>query len=104
MPVTIEDVEHVAGLARLRFTGAEKERFRDQLNQILAYMEKLNEIDTTHVEPLSHVIGISNVFREDATRPSSPREEMLGNAPDKTEKFFKVPKVIADPGARRGKR
>jgi aspartyl-tRNA(Asn)/glutamyl-tRNA(Gln) amidotransferase subunit C len=103
MPVTIKDVEHVAELARLQFTEAEKERLRHQLNQILAYMEKLNEIDTTHVEPLSHVAGVSNVFREDSMRPSSPREEILRNAPEKTEKFFKVPKVIADDTSRRGK-
>ena len=103
MSVTINDVEHVAELARLRFTAADKEKFRNQLNQILAYMEKLNELDTTDVEPLSHVIESSNVFREDRTRPSSPREEMLKNAPDKTDKFFKVPKVIGDAPSKRGK-
>jgi|ERR1041385_7790017 aspartyl-tRNA(Asn)/glutamyl-tRNA(Gln) amidotransferase subunit C len=96
MPVTIKDVEHVAKLARLEFTEAEKEKFTHQLNKILAYMEKLNELDTKNVEPLSHVIELSNVFRDDIVKPSHPREEMLKNAPEKSEEFFKVPKVIGD--------
>ena len=96
MSVTIKDVEHVAKLARLQFTDAEKEKFTHQLNDILAYMEKLNELDTSKVEPLSQVIELKNVFREDTVRPSSPREEILKNAPDKNEEFFKVPKVIGD--------
>ncbi len=96
MSVTIKDVEHVAKLARLEFTEEEKKMFTRQLNQILEYMEKLNELDTTNVEPLSHVIDLSNVFREDRVRPSYPVEEVLKNAPAKTEKFFKVPKVIGE--------
>ena len=100
MGITIKDVEHVAILARLEFTEAEKEKFTYQLNKILDYMEKLNELDTTNVEPLSHVIELSpafgGIFREDKVHPSSPPEEMLKNAPDRTEKFFKVPKVITE--------
>jgi aspartyl-tRNA(Asn)/glutamyl-tRNA(Gln) amidotransferase subunit C len=102
MAVTLKDVEYVAALARLECTAAEKEKFMHELNTILAYVEKLNELDTTNVEPLAHVIDPGNVFRDDKARPSSPREEMLMNAPDKTEKFFKVPKVIADAPSRRG--
>ncbi len=94
MSVTIKDVEHVATLARLEYTDEEKEKFTHQLNDILSYMEKLNELDTTNVEPLSHVIELQNVFREDKQEPSYPQEEMLKNAPSKNEKFFKVPKVI----------
>ncbi|MBI5215607.1 MAG: Asp-tRNA(Asn)/Glu-tRNA(Gln) amidotransferase subunit GatC [Ignavibacteriae bacterium] len=94
MSVTIKEVERVANLARLEFTEEEKETFTHQLNDILAYMEKLNELDTSNVEPLSHVIELQNVFREDTVEPSPPREEMLKNAPSKNEKFFKVPKVI----------
>jgi aspartyl-tRNA(Asn)/glutamyl-tRNA(Gln) amidotransferase subunit C len=94
MPVTIKDVEHVAKLARLTFSDEEKEKLTHQLNQILDYIEKLNELDTTTVEPLSHVIDLKNVFREDKARPSIPPEEALKNAPAKTEKFFRVPKVI----------
>ena len=96
MSVTIKDVEHVAKLARLEFTDAEKEKFTHQLNDILAYMEKLNELDTSKVEPLAQVIELKNVFRDDTVRSSSPREEILKNAPDKNEEFFKVPKVISD--------
>lgn len=94
--MTIKEVEHVAKLARLEFTEAEKEKFTHQLNKILEYMEKLNELDTTNVEPLAWVNELQNVFREDAVKPSSPREEMMKNAPDKNEEFFKVPKVIGD--------
>ncbi len=96
MAVTIKDVEHVAKLARLAFTEEEKKTFTRQLNQILEYMEKLNQLDTTNVEPLLHVVELSNVFREDKVRPSIPAEEALKNAPAKTEKFFKVPKVIGE--------
>ena len=106
MAVTIKDVEYVASLARLEFTEAERERLVQQLNEILAYMEKLNELDTSKVEPLPHVIELSNVFREDTLIPSLTREEALKNAPDKSEKFFRVPKVIPEEGSRReaGKR
>ena len=96
MSVTIKDVEHVAKLARLEFTQEEKEKLVHELNDVLAYMEKLNELDTKHVEPLSHVNEVNNIFREDVVTPSYPREEMLKNAPDKNEEFFKVPKVIGD--------
>ena len=96
MAVTIKDVEHVAKLARLAFTEEEKEKLAHQLNDILTYMEKLNKLDTSKVEPLSHVIELSNVMREDETKPSLPLEEVLKNAPERTEKFFKVPKVIGE--------
>jgi aspartyl-tRNA(Asn)/glutamyl-tRNA(Gln) amidotransferase subunit C len=96
MSVTIQDVEHVAALARLSFSEEEKQKLTAQLNEILRYMEQLNTLDTTNIEPLSHVIELQNVFREDVQRPSLPREEALKNAPSKTEEFFKVPKVIGD--------
>lgn len=96
MPVTVKDVEYVAALARLSLTDKEKEMYTHQLNGILAYMEQLNRLDTSKVEPLSHVIegpGSTNVMRDDVVTASLPREEALGNAPDRTEKFFKVPTV-----------
>ena len=96
MAVTLKDVEHIATLARLSFSEEEKARLTEQMNEILRYMEQLNRLDTTDVEPLSHVIALSNVFREDVMRPSLPREEVLSNAPARTEEFFKVPKVIGD--------
>lgn len=95
MPVTIKDVEYIANLARLEFTKEEKEKFTEQFNRILEYMDKLNELDTTKVEPLYHVIDLKNVFREDVVKESYPREEILKNAPSRTEFFFKVPKVIS---------
>ncbi len=94
MSVTIKDVEHIAALARLEFSEQEKEKFTHQLNDILKYVEKMNELDTSNVEPLSHVIELQNVFREDKVKPSTPTEDVLKNAPAKTEKYFKVPKVI----------
>ncbi|MBI5379754.1 MAG: Asp-tRNA(Asn)/Glu-tRNA(Gln) amidotransferase subunit GatC [Nitrospirae bacterium] len=94
MKLTREEVNHVARLARLHFSEEEAERFREQLSAILTYVEKLGELDTTGVEPTSHVLPIRNVFREDAVLPSLPREEALANAPDRTEEFYRVPKII----------
>ena len=102
MPVSIKDVEHVAQLARLQLTDAEKEKFAAQLNTILEYMEKLNRLDTSGVEPLYHVNELSNVFRDDTVEPSYPVEEILKNAPARSGKFFKVPNVIDDEASRRG--
>jgi aspartyl-tRNA(Asn)/glutamyl-tRNA(Gln) amidotransferase subunit C len=96
MAVTLKDVEHIARLARLEFSEAEKETFTHQLNAILAYVEQLNKLDTSAVEPLSHVVEYQNVFREDVARPGLTPADALKNAPAKTEKFFKVPKVIGD--------
>jgi aspartyl-tRNA(Asn)/glutamyl-tRNA(Gln) amidotransferase subunit C len=94
MAVTIRDVEYVASLARLEFSDREKEKLTHELNEILKYVEKLNELDTEKVEPLAHVIELGNVFREDEVQPSIAQEEALKNAPSKNDKFFKVPKVI----------
>jgi aspartyl-tRNA(Asn)/glutamyl-tRNA(Gln) amidotransferase subunit C len=94
--VTIKDVEHVAALARLAFSKEEKVTLTAQLNKILQYMEQLNTLDTRNVEPLSQVIELSNVFRRDDLEPSLSREEIMKNAPARTEKFFKIPKVIGD--------
>ncbi len=94
MSVTKKDVEYIASLARLKFKEEELESFTHQLNDILKYVEKLNELDTENVEPLSHPVEGSNVFRGDELKPSIPTEEALKNAPNSTEEFFKVPKVI----------
>jgi aspartyl-tRNA(Asn)/glutamyl-tRNA(Gln) amidotransferase subunit C len=96
MSVSIKDVEHVAALARLSFSDVEKETLTHELNDILKYMEQLNTLDTSNVEPLAHVVELNNVFRKDVVRPTVPRDEALKNAPAKTEEFFKVPKVIGD--------
>lgn len=94
MSVTRKDVEHIAELARLKFKEEELESFTTQLNEILEYMEKLNELDTENVEPLSHPVESQNIFREDGVKPSVNREDALKNAPQKDDEFFKVPKVI----------
>ncbi|MGB6033535.1 MAG: Asp-tRNA(Asn)/Glu-tRNA(Gln) amidotransferase subunit GatC, partial [Bacteroidota bacterium] len=96
MPVSIRDVEHVAGLARLSFSEEEKEKLAGELNEILHYMEQLNRLNTTHVDPLFQVVELSNALRDDVLRPSLPREDILRNAPAKTEQFFKVPKVLGE--------
>jgi aspartyl-tRNA(Asn)/glutamyl-tRNA(Gln) amidotransferase subunit C len=96
MAVTITDVEHVATLARLSFTQQEKQKLIRELNQILDYMDQLNRLDTSHVEPLSHVVELANAFREDTPRPCLTQEETLRNAPARTEQFFRVPKVIGE--------
>ena len=91
-----KDVEHVARLARLALTDAELERMREQLNGILAYIEKLNELDTRNVEPTSHAVPLVNVMRDDAPGPCLPREEALAKAPDRAGEFFRVPRIIED--------
>jgi aspartyl-tRNA(Asn)/glutamyl-tRNA(Gln) amidotransferase subunit C len=94
MSVTRKEVEHIAALAKLSFTDDEKETLTHHLNEILRHMEKLNELDTSKVEPLSQVIKNENVFRDDEVKPSITTEEALKNAPDNTDEHFKVPKVI----------
>ena len=87
-------IEHLSRLARLALTEEEKSRYGNQLDNILHYVEKLNELDTAGIEPTSHVISISNVMREDVLRLSLDREDALMNAPDKTDAFYRVPKII----------
>lgn len=94
MKITIKEVEHVARLARLELTKEEKEQMRAQLDSILSYIEKLNELDTSAVEPTSHVLPMKNVFREDEVRPSLPQEEALANAPERQDLFFRVPRIL----------
>jgi aspartyl-tRNA(Asn)/glutamyl-tRNA(Gln) amidotransferase subunit C len=94
MAVSIEDVEKIAHLARLKMNNQEKEKMTSQLNMILDYMAKLNELDTREVEPLAHTLELANVFREDEVIPSLPVEKVLENAPERMGNYFKVPKVI----------
>jgi aspartyl-tRNA(Asn)/glutamyl-tRNA(Gln) amidotransferase subunit C len=94
MKITKEQVEHVAKLARLSITEQEKAIFSDQLSAILTHVDQLNELDTSKVEPTSHVISMQNVFREDRVKSCLSREEALSGAPDAAEEFFQVPKII----------
>lgn len=87
-------IEHLARLARLSVSDGEKILFSNQIDSILNYMDKLNELDTGNVEPTSHVISLSNVVREDLPLDSLDRKDALMNAPDRTDKFYRVPKII----------
>lgn len=78
----------------MSLSDEEKERFGTQLDSILNYMDTLNELETKNVEPTSHVISIRNVLREDFPVASLDREDALLNAPDRADKFFRVPKII----------
>ena len=92
-------VKKVAILARLELTEAEMEEFTGQLCAILDYVEKMNELDTTSVQPLAHCLPISNVFREDVVKDSLGTEKTLANAPQRDGEFFKVPKILDDSSA-----
>ncbi len=94
MPVSREDVEYVARLARIELTEQEKDTLTSQLSSILDHIEKLNELDIEGVEPTFHVLDVTNVFREDEVRASLPTEEIMKNAPARDGDFFKVPKII----------
>ncbi len=91
--ITVEDVEHVAKLARLELTDDEKQKFTEQLDNILDYFNQLDELDTTGVEPLSHPIPIFNVIREDSPTEFNEREIVLNNAPEEEDGYFRVPKI-----------
>ena len=96
MEITKQDVEKVAKLARLALTEAETAAFSLQLNQIVAYVQKLKSYSTEGVEPTSTVLGQSNVFRPDQVHSSLSAEQALGNAPDVEAQCFRVPKIIQE--------
>ncbi len=94
MVVSIKDVEKIAKLAKLSFTETEKETFTEQFNQILAYIEQLDELDTENIEPTAHVLDLKNVMRVDKMETWLTQEEAVANAPKSKNGFFSVPKVI----------
>jgi aspartyl-tRNA(Asn)/glutamyl-tRNA(Gln) amidotransferase subunit C len=94
MALTRDEVLHVATLARLSLEPAEIDLFTRQLNDILTYVEKLQELDTIGVPPLAHVVPVFNVFRDDAVRPCLDRDAALENAPAKEAGAFLVPRII----------
>lgn len=95
MSVTKKDVKKIAELAHLEFSDEELDNYTAEMNKILGYVDKLNELDITDVEPLSHPIENANFFREDSKITSVDRDSALKNAPDKSSEHFKVPKVIS---------
>ena len=94
MAVKAEHVKQVAALARLDVTVAEAERLTDELNRILEYMEKLNTLDTDSVIPTSHVVPVTNAFREDVAEVFADTELLRDAAPQIAEGYFKVPRII----------
>ncbi|MBU0961544.1 MAG: Asp-tRNA(Asn)/Glu-tRNA(Gln) amidotransferase subunit GatC [Proteobacteria bacterium] len=94
MKITREEVEHVAKLARLNLSEEELVRMTGQLDNILAYVAKLDELDTEGVAPTTHAFSINNAFREDEVTESLPRAEALANGPDENGEAFVVPRII----------
>jgi aspartyl-tRNA(Asn)/glutamyl-tRNA(Gln) amidotransferase subunit C len=89
-----EEVKHIAKLSRLALPEDEAGEYASQLSQIIEYVEQLSNLDTSSVEPTSHVMLLSNVMVEDIPGASLPRKEALRNAPDSDGKFYRVPKII----------
>jgi aspartyl-tRNA(Asn)/glutamyl-tRNA(Gln) amidotransferase subunit C len=94
MELSREIAEQVAELARLRLSSEQLDRLTGELAQIVHFVEQLDELDTTDVEPLAHVMDINNVLAEDLERDSLAREEALANAPKQNGEFFQVPAVL----------
>jgi aspartyl-tRNA(Asn)/glutamyl-tRNA(Gln) amidotransferase subunit C len=88
------DVAYVANLARIRLSDSERERFQEQLDQIVAYVRKIRELDLEGIEPTAHALAVQNVFREDATAPGLDRDTALANAPATVQGLFRVPQIV----------
>lgn len=91
-----EVVERVAHMARLALTEEEIALFQAQLGSILEYAQAVNELDTEGVEPTAHAVAVTNVLRDDAVRPSLPKEAVLANAPDAQDGCFRVPRIMEE--------
>ncbi|MCI9148430.1 MAG: Asp-tRNA(Asn)/Glu-tRNA(Gln) amidotransferase subunit GatC [Hungatella sp.] len=89
-----DTIEYVSILAKLELSGKEKEDAKREMGRMLDYIDKLNELDTDGVEPMSHVFPVNNVFREDVVTNEDNREDILKNAPRQKEGAFKVPKTV----------
>ena len=94
MALTLEEVDHIASLARLRLTDDEKSRFREQLSSILDYMAMLRRVDTSAIEPTATVLPLRTVLRPDVVTPSLPAGELLALAPQAEAQMFRVPPVL----------
>jgi len=92
--ISDETIEYVGILAKLELSEEEKEQAKSDMEKMLDYIDKLNELDTTGVEPVSHVFALHNVFREDVVTNGDDSENMLKNAPAVKEQSYKVPKTI----------
>ncbi|PSQ95851.1 MAG: Asp-tRNA(Asn)/Glu-tRNA(Gln) amidotransferase GatCAB subunit C [Bacteroidetes bacterium SW_9_63_38] len=94
MAISREEVQHVAQLARLSFSDDEEERMAEEMSQILNHVDKLNELDTSGVPPMSHVLDVTNVFRDDTIESRIDQEQALEPAPETDGEHFQVPKVV----------
>lgn len=94
MKLSTTEVEHIAKLARLKLTEAEKEKYSGQLSGILDYVEKLSAVDTADVEPTSQVTGLTNIMRDDVVIESGIAEELVAGAPESVDGFVKIPKIF----------
>lgn len=94
MKITEKDVEQAALLSRLELTAQDTTDCTKSLNTILEYMDKLNNLDASTVDPSAHVLRLKNVFREDKREPSLNKESVLGNAPEEQAGAFKVPRIV----------
>lgn len=94
MQITKETLQKIAHLARLEITGQDEQKMIDSLNEIIAWVQKLEEVDTTNIEPLTHLTEEINAFREDIVHPPLSHEKGLLNAPKKDADYFRVPKVV----------
>ena len=92
--ITDETIEYVGILAKLELSGEEKEQAKSDMGRMLDYIDKLNELDTSDVEPMSHVFPVENVFREDVVTNSDTREQLLSNAPEQKDGMFMVPRTF----------
>ena len=92
--ISDETIEYVGILAKLELSEEEKERAKKDMGEMLDYIDKLNELDTTGVEPMSHVFPVKNVFREDVVENGDDSENMLKNAPEVREQSYVVPKTV----------
>jgi aspartyl-tRNA(Asn)/glutamyl-tRNA(Gln) amidotransferase subunit C len=92
--ISMEQVKHVAHLARLAITEEEAQQFQHQLDQMISFAEQLNELDTDQVVATSHVLDMNNVMREDVSKPGLPIEEVVKNAPDSEDGYIRVPSII----------
>ncbi len=96
MKITEQDIQNVASLSRLKIRPDESAKILSQLNEILTYIENLNSIDTTNIEPTTYALPMQNVFREDKVKPSIDRELALSTAPLQEDGYFKVPRVLEE--------
>ncbi len=94
MALTLEDVRHIARLARLQLTPAEEERFAAQLSDILEHVARLQAVDTSHLPPTASVLPLTAPLRPDTVRPSTPAADLLSNAPAVAEGMYRVPPVL----------